>query len=91
MVPICIHCDSQVAIGYTGSIIYNGKSRHERRRHNFVRQLLFSGIITINHVKSKDNVFDALTKGITREGVEKSSKGMGLWPRTSHYGGNSTL
>ena len=26
--PICIHCDSQVAIGRVGSVMYNGKSRH---------------------------------------------------------------
>ncbi|KAK4714111.1 hypothetical protein R3W88_020018 [Solanum pinnatisectum] len=37
-----------------------------------------------------DNVSDSLTKGLTREGVERSSTGMGLWPRTSHRGGNST-
>ena len=89
-VPICIHCDSQAAIGRAGSIMYNGKSRHIRRRHNSVRQLLSSGIITIDYVKSKDNVSDPLTKGLNREGVEKSSTGMGLWPRTSHRGGNST-
>ena len=34
---------------------------------------------------------DLLTKGLNREGVEKSSTGMGLWPRTSHRGGNSTM
>ena len=70
--------------------MYNGKSRHIRRRHNSVRQLLSSGIITIDYVKSKDNVSDPFTKGLNREGVEKSSSGMGLWPRTSHRGGNST-
>ena len=70
--------------------MYNGKSRHIRRRHNSVRQLLSSGIITIDYVKSKDNVSDPLTKGLNREGVEKSSTGMRLWPRTSHRGGNST-
>ena len=90
MAPICIHCDSQAAIGRAGSIMYNGKSRHIRRRHNSVRQLLSSGIITIDYVKSKDNVSDPLTKGLNREGVEKSSTGMGLCPRTSHRGGNST-
>ena len=37
MTPICIHCDSQAAIGRDGSIMYNGKSRHIRRRHNSVR------------------------------------------------------
>ena len=70
--------------------MYNGMSRHIRRRHNSVRQLLFSGIITIDYVKSKDNVSDPLTKGLNREGVEKSSTEMGLCPRTSHRGGNST-
>ena len=90
MAPICIHCDSQAAIGRVGSIMYNGKSRHMRRRHNFVRLLLSIGSITIDYVKSKDNVSDPLTKGLNRERVEKSSTEMGLWPRTSHRGGNST-
>ena len=58
--------------------MYNGISRHIRRRHNSVRQLLSSGIITIDYVMSKDNVSDPLTKGLNREGVEKSSTGMGL-------------
>ena len=90
MTPICIHCDTQAAIGRAGSIMYNGKSRHIRRRHNSIRQLLSSGIITIDYVKSKDNVSDPLTKGINREGDEKTSMGMGLYTRTSHRGGNST-
>ncbi|KAF3655280.1 hypothetical protein FXO38_00338 [Capsicum annuum] len=38
----------------------------------------------------KDNVSDPLTKGLSREGVERISKGMDLRPRTSHHGGNST-
>ena len=29
-----------------------------------------------------------LQKGLTREKVERSSKGMGLYHRTSHHGGN---
>ena len=90
MAPICIHCDSQAAIGRAGSIMYNGKSHHIRQRHNSVRQLLSSGIITIDYVKSKDNVSDPIIKGLTREGVDRLSKGMGLWIRTSHCGGNST-
>ena len=77
---ICIHCDSQSAIGRAQSHLYNGKSRHIRRRHNTVRQLLSNGIISIDYVKSKDNIADPLTKGLTREQVEKSSRGMGLKP-----------
>ncbi|PHT81472.1 hypothetical protein T459_14487 [Capsicum annuum] len=88
--PVCIQCDSQATIGRTGSMMYNGKSHHIRRRHNTVRELLSSGIITIDYVKSKDNVLDLLTKGLSREGVKRTSKGMSLRPRTSQHGGNST-
>ncbi|PHU29229.1 hypothetical protein BC332_01322 [Capsicum chinense] len=88
--PVCIHCDSQAAIGRTGSMMYNGKSRHIRRKHNSVREHLSSGIITIDYVKSKDNVSDPLAKGLSRERVERTSNGMGLRPRTSQHDGNST-
>ena len=75
---ICIHCDSQSAIGRVRSHIYNGKSRHIRRRHNTIRQLLSDGIMTIEYIRLKENIADPLTKGLTREQVSKSSRGMGL-------------
>ena len=78
--PICIHCDSQSAIGRTQNSMYNGKSRHIRRRHNTIKQQLSTGVISIDYVKSKDNIADPLTKGLNRELVEKSSKGMRLKP-----------
>ena len=77
---ICIHCDSQSTIGRAQNHNYNGKSRHIRRRHNTVKQLLSNGIISIDYVKSKDNIADLLTKGLTREQVYRSSRGMGLKP-----------
>ena len=70
--------------------MYNDKSRLIKRRHKSVRQLISSGIITIDYVKSKDNVSNPLNKGLNREEVEKSSTVMRLWPRTSHRGGNFT-
>lgn len=77
---ISIHCDSQSAIGRAQSVMYNGKSRHIRRRHNTIRQLLSTGVISIDYIKSKDNIADPLTKGLNRELVARSSKGMGLKP-----------
>ena len=77
---LCIHCDSQSAIGRAQSNMYNGKSRHIRRRHNTIRQLLSTGVITIDYVKSKDNIADPLTKGLNRELVDKSSRGIGMKP-----------
>ena len=50
---ICIHCDSQSAIGRAQNSMYNDKSRHIRRRHNTIKQKLSTGVITIDYVKSK--------------------------------------
>ncbi|PHT74256.1 hypothetical protein T459_21533 [Capsicum annuum] len=88
--PVCIHCDSQAAISRGESMMYNDKSHYIRWRYNTIRKLLSSGIITVDYVNSKDNMLDPLTKGLSREGVERISKGMGLRPRTSQHGGNST-
>ena len=82
MPSICIHCDIKSAIGRAQSHMYNGKSRHIRRRHNTVRQLLSNGIISIDFIKSKENIADPLTKGLSREQVNCSLRGMGLKPIT---------
>ena len=58
--------------------MYNGKSRHIRRRHNTIKQLISIGVIFIDYVRSKDNIADPLTKWLNRELVGKSSRGMRL-------------
>ena len=92
MPPICIHCDSQSTIGRAQNSMYNGKSRHIPRRHNTIKQQLSTGVISVDFVKSKDNIADPLTKGLNRDLVEKSLKGMRLKPikRISRYGGYLT-
>ena len=75
---ICVHSDSQSAIGRAHNTMYNGKSRHIRRRHNTIRQLISTGVIVIDYIRSKDNIADPLTKGLNRDQVEKTSRGMGL-------------
>ena len=79
---LCVHCDSQSAIARALNSMYNGKSRHIRRRHKTIRQLLSNGIISIDYIKSGDNLEDPFTKGLSREQVVKSSRGMGLKPMT---------
>ena len=60
--------------------MYNGKFRHIRRRYNTIRQLLLTGVISLDYVKYKDNIADPLTKGLNRELVEKSLIGMDTQP-----------
>ena len=79
---ICIHYDSQYAIGRAQNDMYNDKFRHIRRRHNTVRQFISNEIISIDSIKSTDNLVDPLTKGLMREQVNCTSRGMRLKPMT---------
>ncbi|GJR08216.1 retrovirus-related pol polyprotein from transposon TNT 1-94 [Tanacetum coccineum] len=75
---VCIHCDSMADLTREKNHIYNGKSIHKRRRQNMIKDLLRNGIISINYVKSKENIADPLTKGLCREQVIFTSRSMGL-------------
>ena len=77
---IFIHCDSETTLSRAYSQIYNGKFRHIGLRHSYVRQLLTYGVITIDYVTSCQNLADPLTKGLARDLVYKTSRGMGLKP-----------
>ncbi|GJX31903.1 zinc finger, CCHC-type containing protein [Tanacetum coccineum] len=64
--------DTRSTSGYIAhSTMYNGKSKHIRRQHNSIRQLLLIGVISIDYVKSKDNITNPLTKGLSRELVSQ--------------------
>ena len=75
---IRIHCDNQAAICRAQNFIYSGKSRHIRRKHNTVKQLLSNGIIFIDFVTSKDNLADPLIKCLSGEGIYCASRRMSL-------------
>ncbi|KAI3727949.1 hypothetical protein L6452_16572 [Arctium lappa] len=77
---VCIHCDSMAALTRAKSQIYNDKSRHIRHRHKTIRDFLKNGIISIDYVKSKENIADPLTKGLSRKQVSYTSRGMCLKP-----------
>ncbi|XP_072064303.1 secreted RxLR effector protein 161-like [Arachis hypogaea] len=78
MAPISIHCDSQATLSKAYSQVYNRKSMHIGVRHSNIKNLIGNGVISINFIRSEQNLADPLTKGLTRDLVFKTSKGMGL-------------
>lgn len=80
MLPISLHCDSEATLSRAYSQVYNGKSRHIGLRHSCVRQLIMDSAITIDYVKSSENLGNPLTKGLARDLVWKTLRGMGLKP-----------
>nr|GEW36853.1 retrotransposon ribonuclease H [Tanacetum cinerariifolium] len=80
MPSIPMYCDSQATLSKAYNSVYNGKLRHIRLRHNYVRQVIENGTISVVYVKSCRNLADPLTKPLTRDLVSVTTRDMGLKP-----------
>ncbi|KAL1333162.1 hypothetical protein AAHE18_11G079700 [Arachis hypogaea] len=60
--------------------VYNEKSRHISLRHEFVRQLIDDGVITITYIRSQENLADPFTKDLSRDKIKETTAKMGLKP-----------
>nr|GEY89426.1 zinc finger, CCHC-type [Tanacetum cinerariifolium] len=75
---ISIRCDSAATLEKAYSHMYNGKSRHLGVRHSMIRELITNEVVSIEFVRSQQNLVDHLTKGLAKDLVIKSTEGMGL-------------
>ena len=78
MPPILMHCDSEVDISKVTRKKFNEKRRHLRVRHKSIINLISHGVISLDFVRSKNNIVDPLTKGLTRQQVLESLREMRL-------------
>ncbi|GJZ61446.1 zinc finger, CCHC-type containing protein [Tanacetum coccineum] len=76
--PISIRCNSAATLAKAYSQMYNRKSRHLGVRHSMIRELVTNGVVSIEFVKSQQNLGDHLKKGLANDLVIKSVEGMGL-------------
>jgi hypothetical protein len=74
MPAISLRCDSEATLSRAYSKVYNGKSRYISLRHEYVKQLIIDGIITIVYVRSSKNLADPFTKGLSRDLVKSTSR-----------------
>ncbi|GJR02083.1 zinc finger, CCHC-type containing protein [Tanacetum coccineum] len=58
-------CATTLAKAY--SQMYNGKSRHLAFRYSMIRELITDGVVSIEFVRSQQNLADHLTKGLARD------------------------
>ena len=77
---VSMRCDSQATIAKAKSKMFNWKNLHIRLRHNIVQQLLETGVISLDFVRSELNLADPLTKPLNRKLLKQTSKGMRLLP-----------
>ncbi|GKE07968.1 hypothetical protein Tco_1411519, partial [Tanacetum coccineum] len=74
--PISIRCDSAATLAKAYSQMYNGKSKHLSVRHSMICELIMNGVVSIEFVRSQQNLANHLTKGMARDLVIKSVEGM---------------
>ncbi|GJX65567.1 zinc finger, CCHC-type containing protein [Tanacetum coccineum] len=68
---ISIRCDSAATLAKAYSQMYNGKSRHLGVRHSMIRRLITNEVVSIEFVRSQQNLVDHLTKGLAKDLVNK--------------------
>ena len=62
---ISVYYDSEAILGRAYSKMYNSKSRHIGLKHDYIRQLIESGTISIVYIRSNNNLADLLTKAVS--------------------------
>nr|GEY69142.1 zinc finger, CCHC-type [Tanacetum cinerariifolium] len=75
-ISICYDSGATLAKAY--SQMYNGKSRHLDVRHSMIHELITNEVVSIEFVRSQQNLVDHLTKGLARDLVIKSAEWMRL-------------
>ena len=80
-----MYCDSEATLSRVYYKVYYRKSRHISLRHEYVKQLMTDGVISIVYLRSNKNLADSLTIGLARDLVNDTYSGMGLKPfRKNH-------
>nr|GEW40980.1 zinc finger, CCHC-type [Tanacetum cinerariifolium] len=73
--PISIRYDNAATLAKAYSQMYNGKSRHLGVSHSMIHELIMNGVVSIEFVRSQQNLANHLTNGLARDLVIKSAEG----------------
>lgn len=78
--PICLKTDSQSAIRLAKNDEFHDKSKHIDIRHHFIRDLVETNQVVLEHLPDKVQPADILTKSVVRESFETKRYLMGMVP-----------
>lgn len=69
---VFIHYDSAATLVKACSQVYNETFRHIEYRHSYVKDLILDGLITIDFVRSSQNLANPLTKRLAKDLVNET-------------------
>ena len=66
--------------------VHHKRSKHIGMRHHFLREKVEDGTISLDHVRSEENLADVLTKGLPKDVFEKHRENLGVTLRLQQVG-----
>ena len=65
-----ILCDNQSCIKMTENPVFHDRSKHIEIRYFYIRDMMQKGAINLQYVSNDEQVFDVLTKPLSRVNLE---------------------
>ena len=73
-----LYCDNQSAIKIAKNHIFHGKTKHLEVHYHFIREKVLQGHIEMKYIKTRDQVVDIFTKGLSEPKFEEFKKQLSM-------------
>lgn len=73
-----MHCDNMSSIKLAKNPVFHARTKHLEIHHHFIRERVLEGEVSIQHVRSEDQVADILTKVLPKTKFDRNRTQLGM-------------